>query len=247
LKTNLKNYLSSALVVFFLGCASQVQTVRPAPISNQGDFLRQVMAHNPHIQTLKAKARIEIKTKDNSYKFKAGIMMNKDGYMFIETYGFGIPQGYASLFDDRLTVVFPGDKKMYLGSSSSTLTRLLKVNVSFNELFDPLLRKIPLEMDPTQPKIEMTTDGYLVTDVARTKFYFGPDQWLNVVEPRAGFRVEYGRPWSRKLDYPKSVRLSYEYQSIHVMYDELTINQPLANEAFQLNIPTEGFAVESID
>lgn len=247
MKTNLKNYLSSLAIAGLVACATPVQTLQPAPIANQDDFIRQVMAHNPQIHTLKAKARIEVKTKDKTYRFKAGIMMNKDGYMFVETYGFGIPQGYASLFDDRLTVVFPGDKQMYMGSSSSTLTRLMKVNLAFDELFDPILRKVPMEMEPTKPTPRMVSDGYVVTDSAHTKFYFGPDKWLNKIERRAGFLVEYGPRWNRKMDYPKSVRMSYEHQSIQITYDELSINEAIANEAYQLNIPTEGFAVESID
>ncbi|MEZ4845664.1 MAG: DUF4292 domain-containing protein [Bdellovibrionota bacterium] len=247
MKTKLKNYLTSLMLIVLVACAAPVQKMQPASISNQDDFIRQVQAHNPKIQTLKGKARIEVKTKDKTYRFKAGIMMNKDGYMFVETYGFGIPQGYASLFDDRLTVVFPGDKKMYLGSSSSTLTRLMRINVSFQELFDPILRKIPMEMDTAKPKVQMTSDGYVVTDTEKTKFYYDANQWLTKVERHAGFLVEYGQPWNRKMDYPKSVRLSYEYQSISITYDDLTVNEPVANEAFQLNIPTDGFAVESID
>lgn len=198
------------------------------------------------IHTMKAKARVEVTTKDKSYKFKAGIMMNKDGYMFIETYGFGVPQGYASLFDDRLTVVIPNQKEMYVGSSSSTLTKLLKINLAMNELFDPMLKKILIE-DDLKPQTVMTTQGYLITDTEKKKFYTDTKKWINRIERRMGFLIEYGEPWTRKMDYPKSVRLSYEYQSIKITYDELIINEPIANEAFELKIPTEGFTIIPIE
>lgn len=246
MKKNLKKYLISLTAIILSSCAAQIQTPAPALIVNHDDFIRQVRASNPMIHTLKGKARIEVTTKNKSYKFKAGIMINKDGYMFIETYGFGIPQGYASLFDDSLTVVFPGQKEMYVGSSSSALTKLLKVNVSLNELFEPLLRSIQISQD-AQPETVITPDGYVVTDFEKTKFYVNANKWVYKIERKMGFLIEYGEPWSRKMDYPKNVRLSYEFQSIKVSYDDLIVNEPIANEAFQMKIPTEGFRVIPIE
>jgi hypothetical protein len=246
LKKNLKKYLISSAIIILSSCAGQVPPPAPALITNQDEFVRQVKASNPMIHTLKGKARIEVTTKDRSYKFKAGVMINKDGYMFIETYGFGIPQGYASLFDDRLSVVFPGSKELYVGSSSSTLTKLLKVNVSLNELFEPLLRRIQISED-APPKSQITSTGYIITDFEKTKFYVNANKWIDKIERKMGFLIEYGEPWTRKLDYPKSVRLSYEYQSIKVTYDELVINEPIPNEAFQMKIPTEGYKIIPIE
>ena len=242
MKIKSKQYLVSLLIIILSGCASQIQAPIPTPIANHDEFLRQVRATNPMIHTLKGRVKVEVTTRDKSYQFKAGMMMNKDGYMFIETYGFGVPQGYASLFDDRLKVVFPGSKEMYVGSSSSTLTKLLQVNLAMNELFDPLMKKIDFAEGPP-PKIELTTSGYLITDAEKTKFYTDTHKWINRIERKMGFLIEYGNPWTRKMDYPKSVRLSYEYQSIKITYDELVINEPIPNEAFDLKIPRDGLTI----
>ncbi len=228
-----------------MGCAAK-QVVPPTPITNQDDFVRQMQASNPTIHTLKAKVKIDVKTKDKNYTIKAGLMMNKDGYLFMETYGFGMPQGYLSLFDDRLTYVIPSQKVMYVGTSTSTLTKLLKVNTSFSELFDPILRKITVSED-AKPKVEMTQTGYIVTDAEKTKFHVDSSKWITKIERRIGFLIEYGERWTRKLDYPKSVRMSYEYQSIQVTYDTLTINEPMTNESFELKIPTDGFEIRTIE
>lgn len=241
----LKTYLISA-VIFLSGCAG-VQTPVPETIQNQDDFVRQVKASNPKIQTLKAKVRVEVKTKDKNYSFKGALMMNKDGYLFMETYGFGIPQGYVSLFDDRLTFVIPAEKIMYVGTSSSQLTRLLRVNTSFSELFDPLMKKILIEDENKKPKVQTTSSGYIITDVEKTKFFVDTSKWINKIERNIGFLVEYGPRWSNKLDYPKNVRLSYEYQSIHISYENMVINEPIPNENFELKMNTDGFEIKTIE
>ncbi len=244
LKANLKQSLVSLFILLSLGCGKSIQPLNQ--ISDQTQFLKNVQTSNPQINTLKAKVRIEVVTKDKTYNFKAGLMMTNTAQLFLETYGLGVPQGYVSLLNDKLTAIFPGDKEMYVGTGSSPIRKMLKINLTINELFDPVLKKIVVSED-APPKITVASNHYLIRDADENEFYVNANNWIDKIERRMGYLVEYGNPISSKTKFPKSVRLSFEKQSIQMTFDDVVINQPLAYEAFQINIPSEGFHVSPIE
>lgn len=240
----LKNFLVSLFVLAGTGCATMVPLEQ---VQDQEKFIQQVIANNPQIQTLKAKAKVQVVTKGKTYNFKIGLLMTNAAQMYIETYGLGVPQGYASLMNDRLTVIFPGEHEMYVGTGASSLTKLLKVNVTFNELFDPILKKIAISSEDGQPTVQMTSQHYIIKDVEKTFFEVNDSKWIDKIERRMGFLIEYGSPVSQSIKFPKSIRLSYEHQSIRLDFDDVTINKSMDTSAFQINVPSEGFHVSSIE
>lgn len=240
----LKNFLISLATIAVTSCAPAIKPLER--VEDQASFLQQVTENNPQIKTLKAKARVEVMTKGKSYNFKIGLMMTSAAQMFIETYGLGVPQGYASLLNDKLTVVFPSSKEMYVGTGSSSLTRMLQINVTMNELFDPILKKLIVSQD-SPPSIDAQGNHWIIKDHDKTLFYVNDSKWVDKIERRMGFLVEYGDPVSAKTKFPKSIRLSYEHQSIKLTFDDVVVNQPMVYESFQMNVPTEGFKVVPIE
>lgn len=243
LRINLKTCLVSLTALSMVGCA----TMRPLDrVEDQTQFVQSVVLNNPQILSFKAKTKIEVKTKDKTYNFKANIMMSNAAQMFMETYGFGVPQGYAALASDRLKVVLPGEKEAYVGTGSSSLSKILKINVTMNELFDPILKKIVISED-SPPTIEQKSDEYIIRDAEKTVFHVNEDKWITKIERRMGFLVEYGYPVSQKMKFPKDIRLSFEHQSIRISFEDVKVNEPIPYEAFQINVPTDTFHVYPIE
>lgn len=220
----------------------------PLVVQDQAEFIAQVAKKNPPIGFLKAKAKIAISTPQKTYPFKVGLLMNAKGSMFIEAYGFGVPQSYASLVDNQLRVVVPSQRILYIGSGDSSLEKILNIKVSANALFDPLLRRI---FSAQRGPFQITADKkqYIMTDSYRNEFKVDPSYWIqNVISNHTPWKsVQYGPPLNAETPYPKNLKLNLEHGSMQISFEDVTVDQSIENKLFQIDVPSQGFDIYSID
>lgn len=217
------------------------------PIANEDQFIQLVRKKNPTVRSLKGNGSIAVVTKEKTYRFKVGILMN-DRNMFIETYGFGVPQVYVSLFEDKLKILNPGQKEVYVGTSSSSLQKFLNIAVKPKDLFSPLLRHyLPKSNSKISPNDR--EQRYIMEEINRDQYWV--DSHFNIrkiFQSNAALnQIEYSAPIDPETLFPKKIKIDLQGESIEITFDRAEINTVIDAKLFQIDIPESNFHVYSID
>ena len=234
-----RNCLSSLVLLFVVSCAHQLP-----PVGNIEQFSQQVVAINREVQSLKSKTTLVISTPEKSYNLKAGILVNDQGSMFIETYGFGVPQAYISVVDQKLKIILVSQKEMFTGSSKSSLEKIISIPLAPDSLIDPLLHQIK---PVGSTHLDVQKKEYVLTDSKQNHFYIDGSHRIFKIEMNDGKQIEYGKPLDPTMNYPQSMKIKWKGNSIQIFFDDVKINQEISKSLFQIDVPTQGFHVYSID
>lgn len=234
---------SRFLLLTLFSCAH----VSLQPIEDPAQLVQQVHALSPKIHTLNTQASVIAITKEKTYRFKIGLLMDEKN-AFIETYGFGVPQGYLSLFDQQLKVVIPAQRELYLGSNKSSLQPFLNLNISIQDLFAPILHQIVPHLD-VEVHLDDSKKKYILQERGGDKFWVDSKFHIRRIELHNALvqNIEYGENISSQIQFPERIKIFSNGESIELHFDQVAINEEISTKLFQIDVPTSDFHVYSID
>lgn len=167
---------------------------------------------------------------------------------FIETYGFGVPQSYLSLFQQKLKIVIPGQRELYIGSNNSSLQQFLNINMSIQDFFAPILHQIAPNLG-AKIRLDQSKKKYVVEETNGEKFWIDAKFSIRTIELNKSWiqKVEYGENLEPKIQFPSRIKIFSNGESIELRFDQITINEEIPTKLFQIDVPTSDFHVYSID
>lgn len=234
--------LVAFLAAVWTGCAPPRSHLLETP-RVAGDWLRALPVGRAVMQTLRAKARVEVRQGHRRFRIHTSLIAQFPDKMFVEADGLGIPACVALIEGDGMTIYMPSKQVAYRGDAREGMRYLLGVSLSGNEWRKLVLGYLPDY--PSEVRNFQTRKKEIVLWLGseRSPTILTVDAqtgWLRsfVREDREKREIYFGSPLSTMAgDYPSKLKIVTDQGLVELDFENVVANPKISPDLFRMDLP----------